>query len=161
MRTLIVTFAFATAAALAQQPAAQVMKLFSSSADVTALAAKAKAERKEGQATVSQRILGLAPYNANLEYRFAVANASLHEKEAEMFYVIDGGGTIITGGKLTKETRTGDNRSGTAIEGGTSQTIAKGDFIMVPENTPHWFSTINGSLVLMSIHIPRPVPAGH
>jgi quercetin dioxygenase-like cupin family protein len=33
--------------------------------------------------------------------------------------------------------------------------VAKGDFIMVPENTPHWFSAIEGSLTLMSIHLPR------
>ena len=47
--------------------------------------------------------------------------------------------------------------TGTGIEGGESRQIAKGDFIMVPENTPHWFSTINGTLVLMSLHLPRPV----
>jgi hypothetical protein len=28
---------------------------------------------------------------------------------------------------------------------------------MVPSNTPHWFSEINGVLVLMSFHIPHPV----
>jgi len=33
--------------------------------------------------------------------------------------------------------------------------VAKGDFIMVPENTPHWFSAIEGTLTLMSIHLPR------
>jgi hypothetical protein len=31
---------------------------------------------------------------------------------------------------------------------------------MVPENTPHWFSAIDGTLVLMSFHAPRPVPSG-
>ena len=33
--------------------------------------------------------------------------------------------------------------------------IAKGDFILVPEGTPHWFSTIDGTLTLMSLHLPR------
>jgi hypothetical protein len=28
--------------------------------------------------------------------------------------------------------------------------------VMVPENTPHWFSAIEGSLTLMSLHLPRP-----
>jgi quercetin dioxygenase-like cupin family protein len=36
------------------------------------------------------------------------------------------------------------------------RTIAKGDFILVPENTPHWFSSIDGVLVLISIPVPRP-----
>jgi mannose-6-phosphate isomerase-like protein (cupin superfamily) len=154
------TFILTTAVAVAQQPPAQAMKTFASSADVTALIAKAKSERKENQPIVAERILSLAPYNANLEYRAAVGPASVHEKEAEMFYVIDGSATLMTGGKLVKESRTNaENLTGTGIEGGMSRPVAKGDFIIVPENTPHWFSAINGTIVLMSIHVPRPV--GH
>jgi hypothetical protein len=26
---------------------------------------------------------------------------------------------------------------------------------MVPEGTPHWFSSIDGTVVLMSLHLPR------
>jgi mannose-6-phosphate isomerase-like protein (cupin superfamily) len=143
-----------------QQPAAQspaqAMKLFASSADVTALAAKANRERKEGQALVAQPILQLAPYNVSLESRNAVANAAVHEKEAEMFYVIDGGATMVTGGKLVDEKRTNaENLSGSAIANGTTRHIAKGDFVMVPEGTPHWFSAIDGSITLMSLHLPH------
>ena len=150
------------AAAMAQQkatqPPAQTMKTFSSSADVEALIAKARSERKENQPVVAERILQLAPYNANLEYRASVGPAAVHEREAEMFYVIDGSATMVTGGKLVKETRTNaENLSGTGIEGGSSRSIAKGDFIIVPENTPHWFSAINGTLVVMSLHVPRAV----
>ena len=142
------------------QPSAQSMKTFASSADVAAMIAKAKQEIKEGQPLMAQRILQLAPYNVNLEYRPAVGPASIHEKEAELFYVIDGSATMVTGGKLTEEKRTNpENLSGTGIEGGTPQNIAKGDFIIVPENTAHWFSKINGVLVLMSLHVSRPV--GH
>jgi mannose-6-phosphate isomerase-like protein (cupin superfamily) len=152
--------ALVSVSASAQQPAAQgagqVMKSFASSADVAALAAKAKSERKEGQALVAQPILQLAPYNVSLEYRAAVANAAVHEKEAELFYVIDGAATMITGGKLTKETRTNaENLSGSGIEGGVTRRVAKGDFIMVPENTPHWFSAIDGTITLMSLHLPH------
>ena len=148
------------AAAIAQQkagqPPAQTMKTYASSADVAALIAKASSERKEDQPLVAERILQLAPYNANLEYRASVGPAAVHERDAEMFYVIDGGGTMVTGGKLVNEKRTNaENLAGTAVEGGTSRTIAKGDFIIVPENTPHWFSAINGKLVLMSLHVPR------
>jgi mannose-6-phosphate isomerase-like protein (cupin superfamily) len=146
------------AAAIAQQKAAQpqTVKTYASSADVAALIAKASSERKDGQPLVAERILQLAPYNANLEYRAAVGPAAVHEREAEMFYVIDGSATMVTGGKLVKEARTNpENLSGTGIEGGSSRTVAKGDFIIVPENTPHWFSAINGTLVLMSFHVPR------
>ena len=78
-----------------------------------------------------------------------------------MFYVIDGSATMVTGGKLMDEKRNGANLTGTGIEGGSPRNVAKGDFIVVPENTAHWFSAINGTLVLMSLHVPRPVPAAH
>jgi mannose-6-phosphate isomerase-like protein (cupin superfamily) len=157
---IAIAITFVAALAAAQQPAAQAMKIFSSSSDVAAMIAKAKADRKPDQALIGQPILRLAPYGANLEYRGAVGPAAVHEQEAEMFYVIEGSATLVTGGKLVNEKRTNPaNLSGTAIEGGSERQVAKGDFFIVPENTPHWFSTINGAIVLMSFHAPRPVPA--
>ncbi|MCU1335156.1 MAG: cupin [Bryobacterales bacterium] len=164
---LTIVTAVAVAQLPAQQPAKdakqpQPAKTYVSAKEVAAMMAKAKSERKQDQANFIQGLLRLAPYTANLEYRAVVGPAATHVTEAEMFYVIDGSGTLVTGGKLVGETRTNpENMSGTAIEGGMSQAVAKGDFLIVPENTPHWFSAINGTLVLMSIHMPRPVPAAH
>jgi len=148
--------------ALAQQSAAPAAppapKLFAGSADVVAMMAKAKAERKPDQANFVQPIVQLAPYNANLEYRAAGVNApaSVHEREAEMFYVVDGSGTLVTGGKLREEKRTNaENLTGTGIDGGMSRKLTKGDWVMVPEKTAHWFTRIDGTLVLMSIHLPH------
>jgi len=83
------------AAALAQQRASQTApaspKLFASAADVTAMMAKAKSERKPDQVNFIQPIVQLAPYNANLEYRagvhihageFAAASALVDEADA-------------------------------------------------------------------------------
>jgi mannose-6-phosphate isomerase-like protein (cupin superfamily) len=152
--------ALSIAAVRAQQAASSnpppAAQLFASSTDVTALIAKAKSEIKPGQPMVGLPILQLAPYRANLEYRVAVGPASIHEKDAEMFYVIEGSGTIVTGGSLNEERRTNpENRSGTGVQGGSSRRVAKGDFVMVPENTAHWFSAIDGTLVLMSLHLPH------
>jgi len=158
MRNIVISLAltiFATAA-VAQPGAAQAVKIYSSSSDVAALQAKAKSDRKGTAPIVVKRILQLPPYNANLEYRAAVGPASIHEKEAEFFYVIDGSATLVTGGKLLNESRTNaENLTGSGIEGGTPRNVAKGDFFVVPENTPHWFSAINGSVTLMSLHAPR------
>jgi mannose-6-phosphate isomerase-like protein (cupin superfamily) len=146
-------------AAWAQQPTAQTMKTFAtfaSSADVQNLIANAKKIRTPDQPMVSQPIVQLAPYRANLEYRPAVGPASIHEKEAELFYVIEGAGTLMTGGKLVNEKRTNaENLSGTALEGGTPQAVSKGDVFIVPENTGHWFSEIKSPIVVMSLHVPR------
>ena len=125
-------------------------------ADFAAIVAKQPKDRN-GNATFLQ----LAPYNVNMEHRVNMPqNGSIHDKEAELFYVVDGGGTIVTGGKLTNASRqNADNSTGSGIEGGTSKKIAKGDFILVPEGTPHWFSAIDGELTLMSLHLPRTAPA--
>jgi mannose-6-phosphate isomerase-like protein (cupin superfamily) len=165
MRVLVLGLALTMSASMlsAQTPAtrAPAPKLFASAGDLSAMIATAKKERKPDQANFVQPILQLAPYNANLEYRVAGvnANASVHEREAEMFFVVEGSGTLVTGGKLKDERRTNaDNLSGSAIDGGERRRVAKGDYIMVPEGTPHWFGEIDGALVLMSIHLPRARP---
>jgi len=162
VHVIFTVLALCSSAALAQQPAAQgaapAPKLFAGSADVTAMMAKAKSERKPDQPNFIQPIVQLAPYTANLEYRVAgvKAPASVHEREAEMFYVVEGAGTLVTGGTLRDEKRTNaENLTGSAIDGGTPRRIAKGDWVMVPEKTAHWFSQVEGTIVLMSIHLPH------
>src|SRR5207247_8088712 len=116
-------------------------KLFAASADVTAMIAKAKSERKPDQPNFVQPIVQLAPYNANLEYRVAgvAAPASVHEREAEMFFVIEGAGTLVTGGTLRDEKRTNaENLTGSAIVGATPRHLANGAWVMVAEKAPPW-----------------------
>ena len=115
--------------------------------------AKAKNERKQDQANYIQGILRLAPYSANLEYRAAVGPAAVHEKEAEMFYVIDGSGTLVTGGKLAGETRNGDNLTGTAIENGNTQSRRQGRLLHCSREHP--------ALVQQNQRDPGPDVAAH
>src|ERR1700684_1007813 len=104
-----------------QQRAPQPDKTFASAADVEAMGAKAKNERKPDQANLIQPLVRLAPYTVNLEYRVEGIDtpATVHEKEAELILVVDGAGTFTTGGKLAGEKRTNpSNLSGTTINGG-------------------------------------------
>jgi mannose-6-phosphate isomerase-like protein (cupin superfamily) len=131
-------------------------KLFASSADVQALIARARMQQKPDQPNLVQPIVSLAPYRANLEHRTGVGPAAVHEKEAELFYVIDGSGVLTTEGRLVNAKRTNpENLSGASIEGGIARPVAKGDVIFVPEGVPHWFNRVNGELILMSLHVPR------
>ena len=91
-----------TSGAVAQQPA---VTQFMSEKDIMALIDKAKAERKGDAPMVAEPILLLAPYKAQLEYRPLKAPAALHEKDAELFVVLQGAGDIIVGGKLVNEAR--------------------------------------------------------
>src|SRR5258708_8687079 len=91
-----------------------------------------------------------------MEHRVVNQAAAVHEKEAELFYVIEGSGTIVTGGKLVEEKRTNDaNLSGTLIEGGVSKKISKGDWVLVPEGVPHQIPNVHGALTVMTLHLPR------
>jgi mannose-6-phosphate isomerase-like protein (cupin superfamily) len=140
------------------QGGAQPPKTFASAAEVEAMINKAKRERTPDQANFIQQIVRLAPYNVNLEYRVAGVEtpATQHETEAELIFVVDGAGTLVSGGKLTEEKRTNPtNLAGKEVEGGTSQRIAKGDYAFIPEGTPHSFRKTEGRLVIMSVHVPR------
>jgi mannose-6-phosphate isomerase-like protein (cupin superfamily) len=143
--------------ALAQRAPAQ-NKLYTSAAEVEALMAKAKAAGPK-QATV-ENILTLANYRVNLEYRSLKGAASIHDTEAEMMYVIDGTGTITTGGTIPDVKRLNPaNQTGTDITGGNTQAVSKGDFLIVPAGVPHLIVPTEGTvLTLMTFHVPQPPP---
>ena len=144
----------ATAAPAQTLPSVNV---FASSAEVQALIANARKMHPAGQPNFNQRLLSLAPYATNLEHRTATGPASTHEKNAELFYVVEGAATLITGGTLIGEKRTNPaNLSGTGIAGGESRPFAKGDVFIVPQNTPHQVKDPkDGEVILISLHIPR------
>jgi mannose-6-phosphate isomerase-like protein (cupin superfamily) len=142
----------------ASQQSAPADKTFASAADVSALLAKAKGDLKPGQPDLQEPTLRLAPYTVNVEYRVTAGPPTLHKNIAEVFYVLDGAGTLEWGGKLQNEKQTNPtNLTGTGIDGGMSKKIAKGDVFFVPENTPHGFSAVEGTLQMMVIRVPRPV----
>ncbi|WP_157098891.1 cupin domain-containing protein [Novosphingobium rosa] len=114
---------------------------------------------KPDQAVAFQPLVGLGNYRAMLEYRQAVSGAATHEADAEYIQVVDGSGSLVTGGTLQGAHRTAPAQlAGTGIIGGSMRPIAKGDMVMVPEGTPHWFSQINGRLILITMKLPRGVP---
>ena len=104
-----------------------------------------------------------APYVLNLEHRTGKAPASVHTGEAELVMVLDGGGTITTGGSLVDAVNgTNGNISGKDITGGTPQHVVKGDMLMVPQGTAHMMVPDAGAFVLATLHMPRtgePAPA--
>lgn len=122
-------------------------------ADLQAALAKLPTDRPAS----SVRVFSLAPYNVNVEQRQPrQQGASLHEAQAELFYVIDGSATLLTGGTLVGGTRNGTNLQGTGIEGGTRQRFSKGDFLIVPSGLAHQFVDITAPIQLMAIYLPNP-----
>ncbi len=143
--------------AFAQQ-AAPTPNTFMNNKDIMALVDKAKADRKGNAPLVAERILTMAPYRAQLEYRPGTSPAAVHEKDAELMIVLEGTGNIVTGGKLVDEKRNNaNNLGGSSIAGGNSQAVVKGDMLIVPANTPHQVIPTGGApIVLMTMHVPHP-----
>ncbi len=154
----MLTATLASGAMAQQQPAPS---LFMSEKDILALIDKAKTDRKNDAPLVAEPILQLAPYKAQLEYRPLKAPAALHEKDAELFVVLQGTGDIVTGGKLVDEKRVNAaNLSGSDIADGQTHHVVKGDVLLVPNNTPHQVTPTGGApVVVMTMHVPFPAPA--
>ena len=131
---------------------------FMSHKAIMGLIAKAKADRKGDAPMVPEPILLLKPYRAQLEYRPGTAPAALHEKDAELFVVLQGTGNIVTGGKLVGEKRVNaNNLSGSSIADGESHNVVVGDMLLVPANSPHQvIPTGRKPIVVMTMHVPYP-----
>lgn len=131
---------------------------FMSHKQIMGLIAKAKADRKGNAPMVPEPIIQLAPYKAQLEYRPGTSPAAVHEKDAELFVVLQGTGNILTGGKLVDEKRVNaSNLSGASIASGESHKVSVGDVLMVPANTPHQVIPGGGKpIVVMTMHVPYP-----
>jgi mannose-6-phosphate isomerase-like protein (cupin superfamily) len=137
-------------------------RTYISAAEISERIAKADAAAKTGTTSNFATLLMEGAFKANMEYRSAPANmVNIHENDAELFVVIEGAGTMTLGGTLINPTRNGTNLQAATAQGGTPYKLAKGDMILVPENTAHSVTQIEGKLVLMSMHLPHPamVPA--
>jgi hypothetical protein len=155
MKKILLAAAFVLPLPVLAQPAAPPTKLYASGANVQALVAKAKAEHKTGNTV--ELVVNDEGYPFQLEYRTDTTPPSIHPKHAELIEVIDGSCTLVTGGKMVglkpAATPGAMTQGGTSIEGGSKQKIAKGDYILVPANTPHQYTEVKG-LVMMTLHMP-------
>jgi len=145
---------------LAQTPAEQpkpadpTKAVFMSASD--AAAAVAAAAAKQGTAANAlTTIFKIGPYTLYIEHRNPVKQvAAIHDKEAELFYVLEGGATLITGGTIVAPVQRADDKIGTGIEGGTPQKMTKGDFLLIPAGIPHQITDVQGVFTPLTLHLP-------
>lgn len=133
--TLIMMLAACLAVTSAQQPTPQVTYL--DAEKFAALAAKGGA-------------LASGPdFTASLARRNKPGQVEIHAKETDIFYIVDGSATFVTGGTMVggKETRP-NQMLGTDIQGGETHQLKKGDFISIPAGIPHWFKDVPASGII-------------
>jgi glc operon protein GlcG len=80
--------------------------------------------------------------------------AEIHALDTDIIYVLQGNATIVTGGAAidVKQTEPNEMR-GSRIEGGITRQLSKGEVIIVPNNTPHWFKDVNGEFLYYTIKV--------
>jgi mannose-6-phosphate isomerase-like protein (cupin superfamily) len=152
LRLAIVAVPALSVVLLAQQ-ASVTPALYMSAADVakglsTAVAADAAAGAAVTVApniVVRRRIGGGEP-------QYAI----VHPFSIETYYIIEGAGSLVTDGVLDPPPPAPADpdvvRSKT-IKHGATRRVAKGDVIVVPPGTPHWFDAIDGSITYLESRV--------
>jgi len=73
----------------------------------------------------------------------APAAVEIHTRDADVFYIVDGSATFITGGTAVDVKEVGPNElHAKSITGGTERHLTKGDVIEIPPGTPHQFIAV-------------------
>ncbi len=90
-------------------------------------------------------------------FRDKAGQVEVHDKETDVIYVVEGAATFVTGGKMVggKATRPGQYM-GTDIVGGATHQLSKGDVIVVPAATPHWFKEVPHSISYYVVKVVKP-----
>lgn len=80
--------------------------------------------------------------------------AEVHALDTDIIYVVEGTATMVTGGTAV-ETKTiaPDEVRGARIEGGETRQLVKGNVIIVPNGTPHWFKDVSGTFLYYTIKV--------
>lgn len=156
MRRLALSLIALGCAAQAQTPPDPLG--FANSAQVKAMVASMAHDIKPQEEMLYRPLLTqAAPYTVAVEYWVRPKQAAAHLKEAELVYVLEGSGTLLSGGTLANAHHWYDETNGGVIVGGTTRPLKPGDVVLVPEGVPHWFGIDSGRLVLLTMHMPRPV----
>ena len=90
----------------------------------------------------------------NIVHRPKANGAIAHPGNTELHYIIEGSGTVVTGGKIV---RTPGAPAGSAtIEGGETHKVTKGDVIIVPAGSAHMYSEVNGEITYLEVRFVAP-----
>jgi quercetin dioxygenase-like cupin family protein len=88
--------------------------------------------------------------------RVMPGEVELHEHDTDIFYVLEGTATFVTGGKISEGKTTGPGETrGKAIIGGEPRHLVKGDVIVIPAGVPHWFTEVGGTFLYFVVKVTR------
>lgn len=80
--------------------------------------------------------------------------SEVHTLDTDIIYVVEGTATFVTGGRSIDPKMTAANEfRGTSIEGGETRQLKKGDVVIVPNGTPHWFKQVDGAFLYYVVKV--------
>lgn len=82
-------------------------------------------------------------YMVHASHRDKPGLAEIHTLDTDIVYVLEGTATFVTGGTAVEPRTIAPNEiRGSAITGGETRTLVKGDVIIVPNGVAHWFKEV-------------------
>jgi glc operon protein GlcG len=106
--------------------------------------AAAQVAQSFSEGTTGGTLVTSANYRVAASRRDAAGEGEVHLTDTDIFYVLEGSATVITGGTLvgSHEIAPGELR-GSRIEGGATHHVSKGDVFTIPNGIPHWFKSVD------------------
>jgi glc operon protein GlcG len=96
-------------------------------------------------------------YKIHASRRDAAGQAEVHTRDTDIIYVLEGSVTFVTGGTVVNPKVIGpDEIRGSAIDGGMPRALNKGDVVVVPAGTPHWFWQVDETFLYYVVKAAQP-----
>ena len=137
-----------------------------------------KAAPADGVMDQQIRVVDIGTYNVAVGVLHRAAKAKQtaisHSQVTEVYHIIEGAGTLVTGGEMlaptpspadgnTVKVLVGPSTGGTSIRGGQSRRVGPGDVIVIPPGVAHWFSAMESDMnyLVVRIDAEHVLPAGY
>ena len=102
------------------------------------------------------KVLETSEFKIMTSRRTGPGLVEIHEHDTDIFHIIDGTAEFVTGGTVVGlKTNPNGEGMGKEITGGETHHLSKGDVIVIPRGTPHWFKEVNGPFTYYVVKVTK------